>query len=354
MAAEKASKARMKNRSDFIPLLSLVAVFRAKRQTRFADPEAVAEAGEDAAAAVTKARLRLVPWTDEANRSRKPAVEAGEPLQSAFGRAEVGITQLKYEFVAEALRQPLRGQRAIPARRTDPRARAGEEIVPHIARGAGDAERVRRRHLAVIGSERVPIGRERGGREAKEGGESLGLGVIGFEFLRRQCSQRSLIRQHGALDQRRVNPAQRGDLVGLVVRAAAVGRDFLGDLAADARVQRIEMAGGGKRLVAAAEDHGEYDAECIVKAGNGPGEDARVLGERGGDPRMRKLQNGRAAGSEKERRLAIDLPAGRPGAEDAGGRVGRSRLNRRKQSFVLSMSHVPDPALGRRRRHSSW
>jgi hypothetical protein len=60
-----------------------------------------------------------------------------------------------------------------------------------------------------------------------------------------------------------------------------------------------------------------------------------VLGKSHGDPGMRKLEEGSAAGGEKEGGFAVDLPAYGVCAEDAGERVSDISLDGCKEGFEV-------------------
>ena len=125
------------------------------------------------------------------------------------------------------------------------------------------------------------------------------------------------MRQHRALHQRGVHPAQRGDLIGLVMRATSIRCNVLGHFAANASVERIQIARRGQRLVERTEDHRKHDAKRIVKPHNGPRHQGRMLLESCGNPWMRQLEQRRAACAEEQCRFAIDPPTHRVRTEDS-------------------------------------
>ena len=83
----------------------------------------------------------------------------------------------------------------------------------------------------------------------KSGGERSGFGVVCGAFgLLHERREDGFIGHDGAVDQRCVDPAQGGKLVGFVVRILCVTCYGVGDLAADPRVQLMQRARGRRCL----------------------------------------------------------------------------------------------------------
>jgi hypothetical protein len=64
-----------------------------------------------------------------------------------------------------------------------------------------------------------------------------------------------------------------------------------------------------------------------------------MLGDGGGDPRVRQLQQQGTAGAEEARGLAINAPDRRSGIKDAGARIrrGRPRPSSRSRPSVVTI-----------------
>ena len=93
----------------------------------------------------------------------------------------------------------------------------------------------------------------------------------------------------GGLDQRRVNPTQRRDIVGLIVGARGKRADSLRQDALDRAVPLVQMTRGSKGLIQRAKHEREGDVECPMKSANGVGQCAGVLGDRRSDVRVGEL-----------------------------------------------------------------
>ena len=94
----------------------------------------------------------------------------------------------------------------------------------------------------------------------------------------------------GGLDQRRVNPTQRRDIVGLIVGARGKRADSLRQDALDRAVPLVQMTRGSKGLIQRAKHEREGDVECSVKPADGVGQCAGVLGDRRSDVRVGELE----------------------------------------------------------------
>jgi hypothetical protein len=68
-------------------------------------------------------------------------------------------------------------------------------------------------------------------------------------------------------------------------------------------------------LIKRSEHHREHSAEGTVKSPDRVGKGVGMLLDRGGHPRVSKLQQQRSPGSEKDCTLPIDLPGERPRTE---------------------------------------
>ena len=72
---------------------------------------------------------------------------------------------------------------------------------------------------------------------------------------------------------------------------------------------RMQPAGRVETLLERAEHHGENGAEGTMEAAYRIGKCLRVLLDRSRDPRVRELEQQRAAGTQEYCRFAIDAPA---------------------------------------------
>src|SRR5271165_6339945 len=79
----------------------------------------------------------------------------------------------------------------------------------------------------------------------------------------------------------------------------------------------VQAPSGGKRFVGCAKHHCKYDAKGAVKSADRVGQTARMPGNRGGNPRMRELQQQSASGGKKDRGFAVDPPNHRTRLESA-------------------------------------
>ena len=79
----------------------------------------------------------------------------------------------------------------------------------------------------------------------------------------------------------------------------------------------MEAARGVEALSERPEDHREDGAEGAMEAANRIGKRVRVLFDRSGNPGMGELQQQRAARSQENRGLTVDLPGDRPRTEYA-------------------------------------
>jgi hypothetical protein len=89
----------------------------------------------------------------------------------------------------------------------------------------------------------------------------------------------------------------------------------------------MQAAGGAKTLVERTEHHRENSAECAMKTPDRISKRVRMLFDRGGDPRVSKLQQQRAARAQEYCSFPIDLPGDRSIAKDAGKRASRCRAH---------------------------
>jgi hypothetical protein len=94
----------------------------------------------------------------------------------------------------------------------------------------------------------------------------------------------------GALDQRRINPTKRRDIVGMIWRTGGEWADSLRQDALDRAVSLVQMARGSKGLIQPAEHEREGDVECSVKPADGIGQCAGMLGDRRSDARVGELE----------------------------------------------------------------
>src|SRR4051794_36314328 len=188
-----ADKQHNTNRKNFIPPLSSLragggkaSVLERKGQARLPDPEPITASSDKTEAPSVQPRLRLMPRAHESHRVGKPLVNTGQPLPRAVCCLLLRIAELQPEFVAESLRKPTSGQRAIPMRRLDPRARAAEEIVPHFPRGRTHSEQVRVLHFAEIGEESSPVVWQFRAGQSEQPRQGPALGKIGIQFAGRE------------------------------------------------------------------------------------------------------------------------------------------------------------------------
>ncbi len=209
----------------------------------------------------------------------------------------------------------------IPEWGADAGADAGQNGLAEGASGRVDGkQRIGERgfeHAGGVVGEGVPVWRESSGRDTEEGGHSLGFGVVLLALSRGERGEDEIVGVDGGEQEGGVDPEKGGDLVGLVVCAEGVPANGGGKLARDGRVAAEELARGGEGLGAGAEEHGVNDAEGGVEAANGVVKEMGVVREGGGDPGMGELEEGGAAGAEKDGGFAVDLPSDGVGAEKA-------------------------------------
>ena len=72
-----------------------------------------------------------------------------------------------------------------------------------------------------------PIGRECQGRHAEQDYKSAALAIVELALLWRHGRQDKVVGHQGALDQRRINPTKRSDIVGPIVGARGKRTDSL-------------------------------------------------------------------------------------------------------------------------------
>ena len=85
-----------------------------------------------------------------------------------------------------------------------------------------------------------------------------------------------------------------------------------------------------------------------MEAADGVVEEIRVVSERGGDPRMRKLEQGGSASAEEDGGFAIDRPGEGGGTEEAASRIAGKVRQMGEQSFAVGGEDV---LVVRRQRH---
>ena len=94
----------------------------------------------------------------------------------------------------------------------------------------------------------------------------------------------------GGLNQRRVDPTKRRDIVGPIWRARGKWADSRRQDALDRAVSLVQMARGTKSLIQRAEHEREGDVECPVKPADGISQCAGVLGDPRSDVRVGELE----------------------------------------------------------------
>src|SRR5262249_13569118 len=147
-----------------------------------------------------------------------------------------------------------------------------------------------------------------------------------------------------------VHPAQRGHLVRAIERACGKRSRRRLQRARDRSVAMMQAVRGLEALTERPEDHREDGAEGAMEAANGIGERVRVLFDRGGNPGMGELQQQRAARSQEDRGLPVDLPGDRSRTEYARVNQGCScfRPDAPPESLLESCRVTPAPSrLGR-------
>src|SRR5271166_4835268 len=75
------------------------------------------------------------------------------------------------------------------------------------------------------------------------------------------------------------------------------------------------MTSRAHALIERSKHHGKHSAEGTMKSSHRIRKGIGMLFDRGGDPRVSKLQQQRTTGSKEDCALPIDLPGKRPGAE---------------------------------------
>ena len=133
----------------------------------------------------------------------------------------------------------------------------------------------------------------------------------------------------------------RGDVVGLISRAGGKGSGRFGQCAGDPGMTAIKVQGRCHGLLRCAEHHRKHHIESAVKPADRVGQYPRVPGDRGSDPRMGELEQQRAAGAEKDRRLSVDLPHQRARAEYARAALRRGLADDRELMVEIGFAHGP-------------
>jgi hypothetical protein len=78
-----------------------------------------------------------------------------------------------------------------------------------------------------------------------------------------------------------------------------------------------QSAGRSQRLIERAQQHRESSVERSVEPANRISKSPGMLGNGGGDPRVRQLKKQGAAGAKEDGRLPVDPPSQRSGTEDS-------------------------------------
>jgi hypothetical protein len=107
----------------------------------------------------------------------------------------------------------------------------------------------------------------------------------------------------------------------------------------------VKPSGDRKRLLGRPKDHCEHHIECPMEASDRVGKDRRLIGDGGGDPRMRQLQQQGAAGAEENSRFPIDPPGHRSRAKDAFARSRGVGANPIEASFEILCGNEHDASL---------
>src|SRR5262249_7490387 len=102
----------------------------------------------------------------------------------------------------------------------------------------------------------------------------------------------------------------------------------------------MQAARRGETLLETAEHHGERDVKGAVEAPDWMRKSIGMLLDGGGDPGVRELHEQRAAGTEKNRSLAVDLPG--DGVRTKQARVGARRRRAREVQFALQAFRIDD------------
>jgi hypothetical protein len=149
------------------------------------------------------------------------------------------------------------------------------------------------------------------------------------------------MRHQSALDQGRINPAKRRDIVGPIVGARGKRADSLRQDSLDRAVSLMKSAGGSEGLIQRAKHERKGDVEGPVKSADWVGQSMGVLGDRRGDVRVGELEEERTASTKKNRRLSMDPPGQRGWAEYPFDLSRGMRLNLSESSFeVLAANYV--------------
>jgi len=96
-----------------------------------------------------------------------------------------------------------------------------------------------------------------------------------------------------------MNPLKRRNLVRSISGASGKAADRLWQVAVNRSMTVVEASCRPNRLIARTERHGEGEPERAVEPANAVDENARMLGNGMGDPRMGKLQEERATGPDE-------------------------------------------------------
>src|SRR5689334_6276306 len=91
----------------------------------------------------------------------------------------------------------------------------------------------------------------------------------------------------------------------------------------------------GDCLIERAKHHRKGDVECTMEAPDRIGEDLRLIGDRGGDPWMSKLQEQRTACAQKQRGFPIDPPGYGCRSEQPFTRAGGTAADTVEAGFKL-------------------
>ncbi len=297
----------------------------ASRNLRGAHPEAVASQDEEPRRTTSETRLCLVVRTDKPNRFGNPWVDPGQKIRCTTDGTYVFGSKRKRETSPQWFWQPPRGECTVPLRRSDPGADAGKN---RLAPGAGAVvygQQRRGHHFSRIGDQVRPGCGQACVGYAAERGHSVALGIVAVAFRDAEWGKNELVRQNGTFDQSGEDPFQGAYLIGLVVLPDRVNANCGGELALNASVPAIELAGGEQCLFAGAEEHGVDHAKGRVKAADGVVHKVRVVYQGRSHPGVRQLQERGTPSAEKHGTLAVHLPSDGIRAEEAIDRTAGHR-----------------------------
>jgi hypothetical protein len=202
----------------------------------------------------------------------------------------------------------------------------------HAPCGAGDGQHVGFKECVHITAKLGPASREMLAGNAKKPGKETAFLEELFAFGGRERWQHERVTYNRRVNERRIDPAQCCNAVGIKGRASRKRTRRTRQCASDPCMQPVQHARCLEALLKRAEHQRENELECAMKTPNRMRKRVRVLFDRGGNPWMRKLEQKCAACAEKIGGFAVDAPAYRRCTENAFDLARSSRT----QPFELA------------------